>query len=921
MDTPLLSTKLYIPPVRPELVSRRRLVERLNAGLKRKLTLVSAPAGFGKTTCISEWAHTLLTLSPGGRGQGEGPRVAWLSLDKGDNDPTRFWSHFVAALQTIHAGVGEAALTMLQFPQPPLIEALLTGVINEIVEIATPFVLVLDDFHAITNQQINEAITFLLDNLPPQMHLVLAGRSDPPWPLARLRARREMIELRASDLRFTSGETAAFLNEVMGLSLSPADVFLLEARTEGWIAGLQMAALSMRGRKDMSGFIESFTGSHRYILDYLVEEVLRRQPSDIREYLLKTSILERMTGPLCDAVTGRADSQTILTELERANLFLVPLDDERRWYRYHRLFSDLLRSRLAQTCPDQIPALHCRASEWCEQNGLFAEAMSHASAAGDTDRQVRLIASNVLTMAYLGELATLVQWLDALPVDAGREEPWFHVSHAWVLAFAGRLDAVEPHLSDAEQALHATPSGKKGADPENESDQIAGHIAAIRGYVTGLKGDWRTSIEYVHEALPLLPEKDAIARGWTTLLLAVILRAQGDLVEADQAFSEAVAISRLSGHVPLALDVLWEQSVQQLMLGKLHMAFSTCQDALQLVAEHVEVDGRRLLPTGYTHIGISAIQYEWNDLEASLDSARTAIGLCKRWGMADAIMRSRLRLAITLQAAGDSNGACSAAQEARQVAEMMLSPSYQNAVAMVTAQIHLAQGNVAAASRWADEQGMSADNEFGFQQVIAYTVFARLLIAQSERQAGASLQEALNVLERLGELSASAGAVGNLIGILALKAIALQALGDEAAALKALNRALLYGEPEGYIRTFIDEGVSIGALLRKANASGMLPDYTGKLLQALASEAAMAPEADAEGQPSVDGSQFLAEPLTERELEVLRLLMTSLATTEIAGELVVAPSTVRTHIKSIYGKLGVHRRMQAVERARELGLL
>ena len=912
MTTTLLQTKLYIPQARPDLVSRPLLVERLNAGLDGNLTLVSAPAGFGKTTLLSQWA---------GRHERS---VAWVSLDRGDNDSTRFWTYVIAAMQRVRPNLGETVLSALSASQrqAPLTEAMLTGLINEIAEAdAQPFVLVLDDYHLIGDQQVNDGVAFLVEYAPSGMHVILSGRADPPWPLARMRARRQMNELRSKDMRFTLEEAAAFLNDVMGLDLSVEDIAILDSQTEGWIAGLQMAALSMQGREDVTGFIKAFSGSHRFILDYLVEEVLERRPPGTRDFLIKTSVLERMTAPLCDAITGRNDSAHVLAELEQANLFLVPLDDERRWYRYHHLFGDLLFSRLEQHHPDQIEALHRHASEWYEENGSLAEAMGHASAAGDADRQVRLIADNVLTMAYLGELTILVQWLDALPVDAGRDQPWFHVSRAWVLAFAGHLDEVEQHLCDAEEALDAAPRGNN-AELASGYDHVTGHIAAIRGYVAGLRGEFPQPIEYAREALARLPENDAIARGWTTLLLAVVWRAQGDLAQAEQAFLDAATISRNSDNVPLAVDVLWEASVQQQMQGQLRKAFDTCQGVLQLAAEYVERGGRRLSPTGYTHIGISNVLYEWNDLESALAHAEEAVRLCRRWGMADAIVRSHLQLAMMLQANGDTDGALSSLQEARQVAETTLSPMYRNAVAMMTAQLYLIQGNVLAASLWADEQGLSADDEFGFQQAMAYTVVVRLLVAQSEQQNMTSLHKALKVLDRLQELSATAGAVGNLIGVLTLKSVALQAQGDEAAAMKFLNQALSLGEQEGYMRTFLDEGSPMGVLLRKASASGMASDYAGRLLKAMADEAALRPMVPGLGEkPSVEEYGALVEPLTEREMEVLRLLKTSLSATEIAGELVVAPSTVRSHIKSIYGKLGVHRRMEAVERAGELGLV
>jgi LuxR family maltose regulon positive regulatory protein len=420
---PLLATKIYIPPPRPGLVSRPRLIRRLDEGLRlgHRLTLVSAPAGFGKTTLLSEWCA------------GCGRPVAWLSLDEGDNDPARFLAYLVAALQTVEVDIGAGVVAALQSPQPPSMEAGLTLLINEMTTISDPFALVLDDYHLITAQPIQDGLTFLLDHLAPQMHLCIAGRADPPLPLARLRARGQLTELRAADLRFTPGEAAAFLNTSVGLNLSNAEVAALDARTEGWIAGLQMAALSMRGRQDLPGFIRAFTGTHRFVLDYLVEEVLEQQSPGIQRFLLKTSVLERLAAPLCDAVTAGSDSRTILGQLDRDHLFLIPLDNERRWYRYHHLFADLLRSRLKQTDPDRAPILRRRASEWYEQHGLIVDAVSHAFAAGDIGQVARLVEGNVLAMMGHGELTTVMRWLDGLPAGMVRSRPWLSIARAWAL--------------------------------------------------------------------------------------------------------------------------------------------------------------------------------------------------------------------------------------------------------------------------------------------------------------------------------------------------------------------------------------------------------------------------------------------------------------------------------------------------------
>ena len=902
MTTLLLRTKLYTPPIRPELVSRPRLIERLNAGLRRKLTVLSAPAGFGKTTLLSEWAA------------GCGRPVAWVSLDRGDNDPARFWAYFIAALQTIHEDVGEAALAALQSPQRPPIEPLLTGLINKIAEVPGSFALVLDDFHVITDQPVNDAVTFLLDNMPPQMHLILSSRADPPWPLARRRARGEITELRANDLRFTSQEAATFLKEVMRLDLSPEDVATLEARTEGWIAGLQMAALSMRGRKDVSGFIRAFTGSHRFILDYLVEEVLEQQPRDVQEFLLKTSILERMTAALCDTVTDGNDSQTVLTQLEQANLFLIPLDDERRWYRYHHLFADLLRSRLEQTQPDQMRALHRQASEWYEQNGLIAEAVSHAFAAGDVERVARMVEGNAFAMMDHGELTTLVAWLNALPEEMIRSRPWLCVARAWALIYTGQVDALDPLLLDAEEALLEVPANQAGLD-----EHVAGHIISIRAYTLILKGNMSRAAKLAREALERLPEQDLTARGWTASLLANALRWGGNLAAADQAFAEASAISRAAGDSHVAVDVLCDWAGLQIMQGQLHEAAATCRDAMALADDCAAQSGRRLPVTGYAHVRLSVVLRQWNDLEAALRHAREGIHLCEQWGWAEILVGGYVNLAKALEAIGDMDSALDAAQKARQVARGV-SPWFDAYAAALEARLWLAQGDgdpgrLAAAYRWATEESrLGVDGEPGFQYEFAYLTLARVRIAQG-RDDPSRLDEALGLLTGLLEVARAAGAMGYVIEILVLQAMALQAQGEDDQALTTLERALSLAEPEGYVRTFIDEGASMGKMLRQAIAQGIAVDYAGKLL------ATLEIEMKDERRATASAPSSLIEPLSERELEVLRLLTTHLSSTEITEDLFISANTVRSHIKSIYGKLNVHSRKDAIQRAQELGLL
>jgi len=901
MPIALLRTKLYVPQPRPGLVARPRLVRQLSDGFACKLTLVSAPPGFGKSTALSEWAAA--TDHP----------VAWLSLDAGDNDFARFWAYTVSALQTVLPSLGNGAGNGTAQPADPAHhQVALIHLMNTIAESATQrFSLVLDDFHLITEPSISDALLFLAEGLPPQMHMLLAGRSDPPWPLARLRARGQLSEIRADDLRFTAAEAAIFLNDIMGLALSPEEIDTLEERTEGWIAGLQMAALSMRGRDDVGSFIQSLSGSHRFIMDYLMEEVLERQPPAVRTFLLETSILDRLSGALCDSVTGSEHSQAMLADLEQRNLFLVPQDDTRRWYRYHHLFGDLLQSRLLLLETSRVAELHRRASDWYERNDLLAEAMHHAQVAGDTQRRIRLIAQNVLTMAYYGELTTLVEWLDALPADLGRNEPWFCVSRAWVMVFAGHVDAVETHVQAAERALeHAGP----GVD-RAEHDQIDGHIAAIRAYVVALRGDFERSDAYVDCALQRLPPVDP-ARGWTTLLLAISLRTKGNFAAAEEMFTIAAGLARSTGVMPLLVDVMWEHSQSLLWQGRLHASLRMCEEVLKLTTTHFVRSGHELPPTGYTYSGIAAVQLAWNDLDAALENAEEAVRLSERWGMADALVRTHQLLAEVLCARGNLPGAQEELLAARQIAEG-ISALYVERIVATAARLKLLHGDTNAAAQWVAIKGLDAGDPFGFPEQGAYLLLARLHLARAGIQDTAALDAVLAVLDRVSALATESGTLGVLLESLVLKALALQRRGNEANALAVLRRALALGEAEGFTRVFVCEGAPLAALLERLQQEYAAGTYINCLL------AAMPPGEPSDPAPSpiVLGKPSLIEPLTDRELDVLHLLRTDLSSTEIADALVVAPSTVRTHIKNIYGKLAVHGRSAAIARAADLGIL
>ena len=906
MAIPLLKTKLYIPPVRPGLVLRQRLIERLDEGLRsgHKLTLISAPAGFGKTTLLSEWIAS----------RAQDIRVAWLSLDKGDanvDSPAlpRFLAYLVAAIQSVHPKVGGELLAALQSPQPPDTDTVLTSLINELAErpesseYATPLVLVLDDYHEATAQPVHDALAYMLDYLPPQMHVVIATRVDPPWPLGRLRARQEMIELRAGDLRFTAKETARFLNDAMGLGLSTEDVAALDRRTEGWIAGLQMAALSMRGRDAarVGAFVQAFSGSHRFILDYLVEEVLGQCSPVTREFLLQTSILERISAPLCDAVTGSKGSQAIIEGLERANLFVVPLDDDRRWYRYHPLFADLLRSRLEQVQPDLLPVLHQRAGEWHEQVGLLAEAVNHALQAGDTQRVAYLVAQNALTLIYHRELLHLAHSLSRTLQAAAGPQPWLQVAYAWAMAYAGQLDAVEP-------ALHAARASLDGMQDVDEARHVEGHVAAIQAYAANLQGDQPRSISLARRALAYLPDDALALRGFTLSMLATALRDSGDLAGAAQASAEAVSVSRGTGDERILVTALCERATVQLWQGRYRGAVETCHEALACADAFAARTGQQLPLAALIYARLSSVTQEWNDLDVALHDAREAVRLCELWGQADISVIAYGSLCSVLAARGDLDGALAMQQKARQVAGDV-SPWYGALQAGREALLRLAQGDRSAADRWVERSGLHYDDAFELDGEGQYELLARLLVAQGK------LDQAWSLLGRLRATAEAAGATRHVVRALVLQALALQARGQLDRATDTLERAVVLAEPEGFVRTFTGAGPSIAALLRRVAGRGVATSYVRRLLDELGSEAT--------AMPSTAGPSPATwiEPLSERELEVLRLLRTPLSQREIADRLTVSVNTVRTHAKHIYEKLDVHSRLEAVDRAEALGLL
>jgi len=882
MSTPILATKLYIPRLRPNVVSRPRLNERLNEGLHRKLTLISAPAGFGKTTLVSQWLAG-------------GPRpIAWLSLDEGDNDPVRFLTYLVAALRTVAPNIGEGVLGVLHSPQPPPSEAILTALLNDLTTIPDHFILVLDDYHVIDAKPIDQALTYLVEHLPPQMHLVIATREDPQLPLARLRARGYLTEVRAVDLRFTPSEAAAFLNQTMGLTLSAQDIAALETRTEGWIASLQLAALSLQGHEDATGFIKSFTGSHHFVLDYLLEEVLGQQPESVQTFLLRTSILDRFCGPLCDAVVldPSISGQATLEYLEHANLFIIPLDDERRWYRYHHLFADLLRQRLHQSTASSpgdegsgMAELHLRASLWYEDHGLSLEAFHHAAAAHDVERAARLVEGDGMPLHFRGAVTPVLHWLESLPKTALDARPVLWVMYASALTMTGFLPGVEPKLQSAEAAL-------QGAERDDTTQDVVGQIAAIQAMLASAENQVETIIAQSRRALEYLHPSNLASRTSTLWTLGFASFLQGDRAAARRAYTEAISLSQAAGNIILYIGSTIGLGTIQEADNQLSLAAETYRRVLHLAGDLPQP------PACEAHLGLAHVLYEWNDLEAAQQHGQQSVHLARQLENTDKCVAGEVLLARLKLAQGDVAGAAALLAEAGQSARQHNFVYRIPEVAAAQVLTLLRQGNLAAAAHLAETHGLPLSQ-------------ARVHLAQGDTSA------ALAALSPRREQVEARGWQDERLKVMVLQAVALQAHGEQEKAVHLLCDALALAEPGGFIRLFVDEGRPMAQLLSAAEATGMVPDYLGKLLAVFEAEEQKS-EATSYLPPP---AQSLIEPLSRREVEVLQLIAQGLSNQEISERLVLALETVKGHNKKIFGKLQVQRRTEAVARARELGLL
>jgi LuxR family transcriptional regulator, maltose regulon positive regulatory protein len=885
----LLRTKLYAPPARPDLIPRPHLLERLTLGLQNKLTLVCAPAGFGKTTLLSAWR----TTSPG-----QQTPLAWVSLETEDNDASRFWRYICTALETIQADCARDALMLLHSGQNVPLDNVLTELLNGIITLERDTVLVLDDYHLIDAQAIHQTVTFLLEHLPPQLHLVLLSRAEPPLPLTRLRAQSALLELRVPELRFTQEETATFLMQ-KGLSLSAEDIATLETRAEGWVVGLQLAALSMQGRQELSSFVNAFAGSHRFIVDYLANEVLERQPPEVRKFLLETSILERLSGSLCDAMTGQSTSQQMLEHLEAANLFVIPLDDERRWYRYHHLFAEFLRTRLEQGRSDTAN-LHKKAAQWLEQHGLTSDAVRHLREAEAFAEVARLVEQQLEWVIEHGEFQTLSRWLESIPETEMRLRPRLYVFRAMLLGWMGRLAEAEQSLGMLEHTLAAL--------EQTEATSIRAEGSAVRAMLAAVSDGLTRTIELSEYALQHLPPERLVVRSALAGSLNRAYYVAGYPAKSGLIMAEARTLAEAGGLPGFAFLFHVLEGHAQVALGQLGQAAWRYREVLRDIANSDEAYPAQ---ASLAHLCLGVVLCEWNQLEDAANHLRQGLDLQQYQGNPYFFVEGSLTLARVEQAQQDSRAAWQTLETAERIVEKASEPQLVSHILAARALLQLRQGQLEGSSRWLTTSGLGVDDTLTPEREYIYQVLARVLLAQGKQQAVSPLLERLRVeAERQERLR-------SVIELLVLESLAYQAKGDKAKASSTLNRALALAEPEGFIRVFVDEGAAMMALLSRTveafrQGSSSAPSGVSlRYLKALLSAGSFAREDKAS----------LVEPLSQRELEVLRLLARGLPNKGIARELSIAPSTVKWYVNSLFAKLEVTSRTQAMARASSLGLL
>lgn len=954
MSLPILQTKLYAPrrPRQTKVVNRPRLTAKLAAGLVGKVTLIAAPAGFGKSTLLSEWMAARARAEHATAGTvAAAPPVAWLTLDPDDNDPVRFLTYLIASLQKFGGTVGATALALLPAPGSiagaPALKTILTLLVNDLSllasedsALASPYVCVLEDYHVISAQPIHEALTFLIDHLPAHVHVIITTRADPPLPLARWRVRDQLSEIRADDLRFTADEAAAFLNDQMGLTLSTDEVLTLGARTEGWIAGLQLVALSLQGRNDKATFLQTFSGGHRYILTYLIEEVLNQQAKSVQEFLLRTSILERLCGPLCNSLFREEDrpvapaeidsfdSQAILEQLYHANLFLVPLDDEGQWYRYHQLFAEVLQHRLRQSDATLLPTLHRRASAWYAQNALFSDAIRHALLANDFTRTAALIEQIWQATWNQGAVTTLLNWVHTLPQETLMAHPALWVSYAWALAFTGQIEAAEACLHQVETMLQVTETAREStpATVSVANDTLRGRAAALRAMLAARRGEPAAAIALAQYSLTLIPQAALLLRGNAYFALGLAYQQSGALPEARQAYQVAVELGLAADDIFLTIAARYHAARTSMAQSDLHTAATSYQSVIGLATQ----PSRQLPVIGLAYVGYAEILYQWNELAGAAQQVEIGLALSPPSDLTyiDGPLHRFSILARIRQALGDREGTLAALQLAQETAHQTGIVLDGERAAALAALMHLRLGQPEIAADWAQlyAQRLTTDASFTYLHEFETLVFVRVLLAQGRAD------EVLTIFSHMRPISEVTQRRGSMLEMNMLEALALGAKGQLDAAMQLLTRTLMLAEAEGYIRLFVDEGEPMHRLLVALQAT-MVPAqsldthivaYIDKLVAAFAtppaSHAAVEDIIPYKANPSTK-AQPLVEPLSHRELEVLHLIAAGLSNAAIATQLVVSVGTIKTHLKHIYGKLAVQSRTQAVAQARILDLL
>jgi LuxR family maltose regulon positive regulatory protein len=896
----ILFTKLFIPPFRPEGVPRSHLIARIDGHLTGLLTLLAAPAGYGKTSLLSAWASQ------------HPESVAWISLDGGDNDLARWLSYLIGALRTVCSGIGEPALAMLASPKTLKAERILTALLNEISAWDQDLFLVLDDYHVISEPQIHHAVTYILDHMPPRMHLMIATRSDPPLPLARLRGRGELHELRAEDLQFSIEEVEYFLRKTFGMKISEADLLSLNRRTEGWITGLQMAALTLKDHEDPTAFIRDFAGDDRLVVDYLVEEVLSSLSEGKSHFLSCTGILEKLSGSLCDAVVYGDDkagrSRELLESIESDHLFLMPLDNRRMWFRYHRLFADLLQKRLMQSHSEQLPELHGRASVWFEKHGYINEAVAHAFKAGDHDRAAALITQEAENTLMRSEVITLRRWIERLPEGHPYPDPQLYIYHAITLLLGGESkEVVEDKLREAERDL--------------SQDNVRGELAALRAMGAMYRGEMDASVDYAEQALELLPKTSHFLRSLTVDSLGIAYIMLGRLEDALDILQEAIRVGQESGNILVAVGALSNVAGLLMNSGEMKQARELYTQALEMAQDS---HGKPLPIAGKALMGLGEIAREWDDLESAEDYISQAIELLQYVGESGIVV-SYLTLSRIFHTKGDVQGAFEMLEQAQELAVQSQETEFDDIlVAIQRTRMHLSLGNLEEAVRWVEERDLDPSTIVGsegredvhltsFQmlRLPEYTTLARILIAQGRfEEAQSVLKVCLSIAERSKQLR-------RIIECLILQAILLHRQGKRDSALQILEKALVLAEKHGYFRIFLEDGDELPHLIYEASERGIMPDFTGRLLAAHTRYE----KVDEMPLSGLDQSDEIIEPLTERELDVLSLIVQGYTNQEIARELVLSLSTVKWHASNIYGKLGVKNRTQAVAKARQLGIV